>query len=53
LAGPIVRNLGYGHSPGSHLPPYIGTRKILPFIGLSDDDVNRSSLNWHFGPPEN
>jgi hypothetical protein len=29
-----------------------GIWEILPNIGLSDINVNRPSLNWHFGSPE-
>jgi hypothetical protein len=47
-----VGNLGYVQSPGSHLPLDRGTWEILPNIGLSNIDVDRPSLNWHFGLPE-
>jgi hypothetical protein len=50
--GHIVGNLGYVQSPGSYLAPDSQGLGDIANIGLSDVDVNRQSLNWHFGLPE-
>jgi hypothetical protein len=39
-------------SPGSYLAPDSQGLGDIANIGLSDVDVNRQSLNWHFGLPE-